>query len=89
MFYFGAFWKDTKGAFNRFACSRDLVHWTEWKGDDLIASSEPYDDMFAHKSCVIKYNGVVYHFYCAVNKKDQRGIAVATSMDMGKSAVQF
>lgn len=89
MFYFGAFWKDTKGAFNRFACSRDMVHWTEWKGDDLIASSEPYDDLFAHKSFVVKHNGIVYHFYCAVNKKDQRGIAVATSVDTGKSEVHF
>ncbi|WP_237073694.1 glycoside hydrolase family protein [Mucilaginibacter mali] len=89
MFYFGAFWKDTKGAFNRFACSYDLVNWTEWKGDNLIESSEPYDDQFAHKSFVVKYKGVVYHFYCAVNKADQRGIAVATSKDMGKSEVNF
>jgi predicted GH43/DUF377 family glycosyl hydrolase len=89
MFYFGAFWKDKGGAFNRFACSYDLANWTEWKGEDLIQSSEPYDNMFAHKSCVIKYKGVVYHFYCAVNKADQRGIAVATSKDMGKSQVSF
>jgi hypothetical protein len=32
---------------------------------------------------------VVYHFYCAVNKKEQRGIAVATSRDLGKSKVRF
>lgn len=89
MFYFGAFWKNTSGAFNRFACSYDLVHWTEWKGANLIESSEPYDMLFAHKSCVIKYKGVVYHFYCAVDKADQRGIAVATSKKMGKSAVNF
>jgi len=89
MFYFGAFWKDKGGAFNRFACSYDLANWTEWNGDDLIKSSEPYDDMFAHKSCVVKYKGVVYHFYCAVNKADQRGIAVATSRDMGKSKLSF
>ncbi len=91
MFYFGAFWAERKGdgAFNRFACSYDLVNWTDWTGADLIRPSEPYDETFAHKSCVIKYNGVVYHFYCAVNKKDQRGIAVATSTDMGKSKVQF
>lgn len=89
MFYFGAFWKDKGGAFNRFACSYDLVNWTEWNGDDLVKSSEDYDNMFAHKSCVVKYKGVVYHFYCAVNKADQRGIAVATSKDMGKSKVSF
>jgi predicted GH43/DUF377 family glycosyl hydrolase len=89
MFYFGAFWEGRKDAFNRFACSYDLVHWTDWTGDDLIKSTEPYDEKFAHKSFVVKHKGVVYHFYCAVNKKDQRGIAVATSVDKGKSEVGF
>jgi predicted GH43/DUF377 family glycosyl hydrolase len=89
MFYFGAFWQDRKGAFNRFACSYDLVNWTDWGGDNLIESSEPYDELYAHKPSVIKHNGVVYHFYCAVNKKEQRGIAVATSKDLGKSKLNF
>jgi len=89
MFYFGAFWEDRKGAFNRFACSYDLLHWTDWTGANLIESSEPFDEKFAHKSFVLKHKGVVYHFYCAVNNKDQRGIAVATSVDMGKSALAF
>ncbi|MEO5683089.1 MAG: glycosylase [Chitinophagaceae bacterium] len=89
MFYFGAFWEGRKDAFNRFACSYDLINWTDWKGDDLIKSSTPYDDKYAHKSFVVKYKGVVYHFYCAVNKKDQRGIAVATSVDKGISSLQF
>jgi hypothetical protein len=90
MFYFGAFWEARpKDAFNRFACSYDLVHWTDWNGDDLVKSSEPYDEKYAHKSYVVKYKGVVYHFYCAVNNKDQRGIAVATSVDKGKSKLQF
>ncbi|MET0463813.1 MAG: glycosylase [Chitinophagaceae bacterium] len=89
MFYFGAFWEGRKDAFNRFACSYDLVNWTDWNGDDLIRSSEPYDEKFAHKSFVVKHKGVVYHFYCAVNNKDQRGIAVATSIDKGKSSVNF
>jgi len=89
MFYFGAFWQDRKGAFNRFAASYDLVNWTDWKGDNLIQSSEPYDELYAHKSFVLKHKGVVYHFYCAVNKKEQRGIAVATSKDLGKSKVNF
>jgi len=90
MFYFGAFWsKERSNAFNRFACSYDLVHWTEWAGDDLIAPSESYDAMFAHKSFVVKHNGVVYHFYCAVDKQDHRGIAVATSVDQGKSGLTF
>lgn len=90
MFYFGAFWnKERSNAFNRFACSYDLVNWTDWTGEDLIAPSEPYDELFAHKSFVIKWKGTVYHFYCAVNKKEQRGIAVATSKDLGKSAMGF
>jgi predicted GH43/DUF377 family glycosyl hydrolase len=80
MFYFGAFWQDRKGAFNRFACSFDLVHWTDWAGPNLIESSETYDDLYAHKSSVVKWNGVVYHFYCAVDKKEHRGTAVATSV---------
>jgi hypothetical protein len=89
MFYYGAFWEGRKDAFNRFACSYDLVNWTDWKGADLINSSEPYDDKYAHKSYVLKYKGIVYHFYCATNKADQRGIAVATSKDLGKSTVGF
>lgn len=89
MFYFGAYWADRKGAFNRFACSYDLVHWTDWTGENLIQSSEDYDNQYAHKSFVVKWKGVVYHFYCAVNDKEQRGIAVATSRDLGKSKITF
>lgn len=83
MFYFGAFWKP--GAFDTFAASHDLIHWTKWNGDDLIAPSKPYDETFAHKPWVIKDGGVVYHFYCAVGGKNQhRTIAVATSIEMRK-----
>lgn len=89
MFYFGAFWQDRKAAFNRFACSYDLVNWTDWQGDNLIEPSKPFDEKWAHKSFVVKHNGVVYHFYCGVNNKDQRGIAVATSKDLGVSEVEF
>ncbi|WP_420151792.1 glycosylase [Spirosoma sp.] len=89
MFYFGAFWQDREGAFNRFAVSSDLVNWTDWTGANLIEPSETYDDLYAHKSFVLKHKGVVYHFYCAVNKADQRGIAVATSVDLGKSKKSF
>ncbi|XOV92554.1 MAG: glycosylase [Bacteroidota bacterium] len=79
MFYFGAFWKP--GAFERFACSYDLIHWTDWEGPDLIAPSEPYDQKYAHKPWVIKWNGVVYHFYNAVGEQG-RVIALATSKDL-------
>ncbi len=76
MFYFGAFWKPK--AFDTFACSRDLVHWRKWQGPPLIAPSEPWDNIYAHKPWLIKVNGIVYHFYCAVGDKG-RGIALATS----------
>lgn len=80
MFYFGAFWKP--GAFERFACSYDLVHWTDWQGPDLIAPSEDYDQTYAHKPWVIKWEGVVYHFYNAVSSEG-RVIALATSVPIG------
>ncbi len=90
MFYFGAFRKNRPyKAFNTFACSYDLIHWTDWEGEDLIIPSERYDNLFAHKSCVVKWEGSVYHFYCAVNEHDQRGIALAVSNDKGKSLVRF
>jgi hypothetical protein len=54
MFYFGAYWQP--GAFERFACSYNLVDWTEWNGDDLVAPSEEYDNVYAHKPWVIKWN---------------------------------
>lgn len=79
MFYFGAFWKP--GAFERFACSYDLVNWTDWEGDDLIKSSTDDDETYAHKPWVIKWKGVVYHFYNAVGKSG-RVIALATSKDL-------
>jgi len=76
LFYFGAFWKT--GAFERFACSRDLVNWTDWDGEDLISPSEDYDKKYAHKPWVIKWNGVAYHFYTGVGDHG-RVIALATS----------
>ena len=90
MFYFSAY-NPTRdyNAFNTFAVSRDLVHWQDWTGPDLIIPSKPYDEMFAHKSYVVKHDSVVYHFYCAVNNDGQRGIAVATSVPLGRSEVSF
>ena len=90
MFFFGAFWPDQDpAAFNRFACSYDLVNWTEWDGPNLIEPSETYDGLFAHKAYVIQHDGIVYHFYNAVDKLGNRGIALATSKDIGKSTVAF
>lgn len=90
MFYFSAFEPTRKyKAYNTFAASYDLINWTDWDGEDLIIPSKDYDELFAHKSYVVKHDGVVYHFYCAVNNDDQRGIAVATSKPMGRSEVDF
>jgi predicted GH43/DUF377 family glycosyl hydrolase len=80
MFYFGAGWR--KAAFDTFAVSRDLVHWTQWDGPGLIEPSETWDKVFAHKPWLLKYEGVVYHFYCAVSKEHGRVIALATSKDL-------
>jgi len=79
MFYFGAFWRPN--AFDTFAVSRDLVHWTKWTGPDLVKPSEPWDRTYAHKPWVLKHQGVVYHFYCAVGDQG-RVIALATSRDL-------
>jgi predicted GH43/DUF377 family glycosyl hydrolase len=76
MFYFGHVWKPK--AFDTFACSYDLVNWTKWEGPHLIEPSEPWDATFAHKPWMIKWNDVVYHFYCAVGNEG-RAIALATS----------
>ncbi len=85
MFYFGAFWDPYPGnksaAFDTFACSYDLVHWTKWDGPNLIEPSTSYDKTFAHKPWLIKHNGIVYHFYCAVGDQG-RVIALATSVDL-------
>ncbi len=90
MFYFMAYDPSRKyNAFNTFAVSRDLIHWQRWEGKDLIWPTKKYDEMFAHKSYVVKHDGVVYHFYCAVNNDGQRGIALATSIPMGRSSVRF
>ena len=90
MYYFSAFNPTREyNAFNTFAASYDLIHWTDWTGDDLIIPSKPYDEMFAHKSWVVEHEGTVYHFYCAVNNAGQRGIALATSRHLGASEVHF
>lgn len=78
MFYFGAFWNGDPYAYDRFACSYDLIHWTDWDGEDLIKPSVSYDKKYAHKPFVVKWKGRVYHFYNAVGEKG-RVIALATS----------
>lgn len=79
MFYFGAGWGPQ--AFDTFAASRDMVNWTRWTGPKLVAPSEPWDKTYAHKPWVLKHEGVVYHFYCAVGTEG-RVIGLATSKDL-------
>ena len=68
-----------KGAYNTFAASRDLIHWNVWRGAPLIHPTEPWENLHAHKPWFVRHDGVNYHFYCAVNKENERFIAVATS----------
>ncbi|MBE7042247.1 MAG: glycosylase [Ruminococcaceae bacterium] len=72
------------GAFNTFACSENLVDWTIWNGKPLIESEYEWENVFAHKSYVVKHNQIVYHYYCAVNDKGERFIALATSEELLK-----
>jgi predicted GH43/DUF377 family glycosyl hydrolase len=85
MFYFGFRWAGP-GAFDTFAASDDLLHWTKWRGPHLVqpsAKDEPttFDKTFAHKPWLLKHDGVVYHFYCSVGEGG-RQIALATSKDL-------
>ena len=81
MFYFGVRWPGRQGAFNTFAVSSDMAHWTEWRGAPLVApsgDSAACDAKYAHKSAVVKWKDNVYHFYCAVDAQGRRTIALAT-----------
>lgn len=79
MFYF---MYDGKNAWNTFAISHDLLHWEKWQGKPLVQSEYPWENVFAHKQWVIKEGNQVYHFYCAVNDKNERYIALATQKEI-------
>jgi predicted GH43/DUF377 family glycosyl hydrolase len=81
MFFFVADGFSPTGIYDTFACSHDLEHWTPWNGEVLVTATEPYDATYAHKPWVIRHQGVVHHFYCAVGEQG-RGIALATSHDL-------
>ncbi len=66
-------------AYNTFAASRDLVNWTVWDGEPLVKSEYEWENKHAHKSWFLRHEGKNYHFYCAVNDKHERFIALATS----------
>ena len=68
-----------KPAYDTFACSRDLVRWRVWDGKPLIESEFDFEDIHSHKPWFLRHEGVNYHFYCAVNSKNERFIAVAVS----------
>ena len=72
-------WNEGTPAFNTFAASRDLEHWTVWKGEPLIKSEYDWENLHAHKTWFLRHNGKNYHFYCACNTKNERFIALATS----------
>lgn len=82
MFYFVL--DDKYKTYNTFALSTDLVNWTNWQGEPLIQSEFEWENVYAHKSYVVKHDGLVYHYYCAVNDKDERFIALATSEKIRK-----
>lgn len=77
MFYFR--YDIGKPGYDTFACSYDLQHWTKWTGKPLIESEYDWENMHAHKPWVLCVDGKVYHYYCAVNDKNERFIALAVS----------
>ena len=78
MFYY-IYDREHDKAWNTFAVSEDLIHWEKWEGKPLVESEYEWEDVYAHKQWVLQENGVVYHFYCAVNSRNERFIALACS----------
>ena len=68
-----------KGAYNSFACSKNLVDWTVWDGEPLVEPEFEWENVHAHKSWFMHHDGVNYHYYCAVNDNNERFIALAVS----------
>jgi len=65
------------GIIDSFAISDDLVKWAP-SHIPLLERKEPYNRTYAHKPCIFKHEGTVYHFYNAVGDSG-RVIALATS----------
>ena len=76
MFYFI---HSDKATYNTFAVSENLTDWTVWDGTALMKSEYEWENVMAHKQWIIKENDIVYHYYCAVNDKNERFIALAVS----------
>ena len=77
LFYFRII--DGERGYDTFAASRDLVSWEKWSGEPLIRCEEEWENVHAHKPWIIKVGDVVYHYYCVVNSRGERFIALATS----------
>ncbi len=79
--YFIAISKDhaVSGYETHLARSKDLVHFTVWEREPLVKSEFEWENRHAHKSWFLRHENRNYHFYCAVNDKNERFIALATS----------
>ncbi|MDD3886973.1 MAG: hypothetical protein PHI35_08870 [Victivallaceae bacterium] len=86
-FYFGY---NGEHAQEGLAWSDDLIHWEKFKEPLLsCGNAGDLDELHAHKASVLRYNGVLYHFYSAVRKtrpgesplygNEFRSITLATS----------
>ncbi len=78
MFYF-IYDSAASRAWNTFAVSEDLLNWVKWNGKPLIESEHEWENVYAHKQWILKEKDTIYHFYCAVNDKNERFIALATN----------
>lgn len=87
MFHWSAIEFAPNGIFDSFACSYDLLNWTKWEGQALVSSTEPYEYNEAHKPWVIEHEGVVYHYYSAIDQQGRWSIALATSKDLRGTSV--
>ena len=61
----------------------DSLHRDSIKTEMMVLEVSPKGSHF------ISHKKVVYDFYCAVDKSGNRGIALATSNNLGKSPLQF
>ena len=82
MFYFTSK-PGQDGVIDSFAVSKDMTHWQK-SFKSLTELNDSWCCWHAHKPCVVKHNGVVYHYYCAVTWYPEyaRTIAVNTSIDL-------
>ncbi|MDR1221664.1 MAG: hypothetical protein LBL07_02125 [Tannerella sp.] len=77
IFYFST---TPNGIVDVFAVSTDMVHWQQ-SFRPLLTCNSTWSNTYAHKPCVIKQNGVVYHYYVAYGNIGYIS-AVNTSIDL-------